>query len=676
MKKAGATFEKPKNKTQKQRGKEMKIKRPLHRFAVTVSFILCGHALGLAFLSAFRLLQYVTLRGMSAPTGASAVPAFVRGLWLDNVLACAVLALPATVLLIAACFGFCPRALRKAFVWWMAVFYTVMLALSAANIPYFHYFFKTINSGIFAWFGYAGTTAGMVTGELSYIIYIAAFIIAAALFAWLLVLLRRKADRLIAQAAPCSRSRAAVAAKGIATTLLAGLIVLGIRGHAQTDMAPVKVSQAYYCADPFLNQLAIPPAFNVVTSLLDDMKRDNAPLNLMPDSEAVAETRSRLGIIGRTDSAFVLRRKVAADSKTAARRNVVIILMESMSADLMQTFGQKHRLTPVLDSLFAHSLAFRNCYSAGIHTNNGLTATLYSFPALMRRNVMKGTVTPRRGGIPTVLAGYGYRTMFFMPHESQYDNMNAYFRTNGYGEIYSQEDYPAEEAVNTFGVSDHFLFGYALRTINAKAGNGQPFMATILTVSNHPPYVIPDFFQPKSADKEQQIVEYADWAVGDFIAKARREPWYKNTVFVLLGDHGKLTGNAADTELPQSLNHIPLIMFGAGVPTAQVDGMASQVDVMPTLLGLLGMSYDYDGFGYDLLRQGRNMVQYTSDDQIVARDSTHCLIYNHSTGRTDTYAAEPGGRLRKTKATDGFEQLRRFALSTVQTADFVYRREH
>ena len=128
----------------------MKRKRTLHRFAVTAGFILCSHALGLAFLSAFRLLQYIVLRGMSAPTGASAVPAFVRGLWLDNVLACAVLALPATILLVAACFGAYPRALRKAFVWWMTVFYTIMLALSAANIPYFHYFFKTINSGIFA----------------------------------------------------------------------------------------------------------------------------------------------------------------------------------------------------------------------------------------------------------------------------------------------------------------------------------------------------------------------------------------------------------------------------------------------------------------------------------------------------------------------------------------------
>ena len=359
------------------------------RFAVTAGFILCGHALGLAFLSLFRLLQYAALRGMAAPTDCSVWPAFMRGLWLDNVFASAVVALPAMVLLVAACFGAYQRVLRKAFVWWMSVFYAIMFALSAANIPYFHYFFKTINSGIFAWFGYAGTTAGMVAGERSYLIYIVAFAIAVIVFVRLLILLRRKADTLIAQAASCRRSHTAVAMESVATLLFAGLIVLGIRGHAQTDMAPVKVSQAYYCTDPFLNQLAIPPVFNVVTSLIDDMKRDNAPLNLMADSEAVAATRESLGIEGRADSAFVLRRRVTADEQTVSKRNVVIILMESMSADLMQTFGQKRRLTPTLDSLFAHSLAFTNCYSAGIHTNNGITATLYSFPALMRRNVMK-----------------------------------------------------------------------------------------------------------------------------------------------------------------------------------------------------------------------------------------------------------------------------------------------
>ena len=294
------------------------------------------------------------------------------------------------------------------------------------------------------------------------------------------------------------------------------------------------------------------------------------------------------------------------EATTAARHrpNVVVILMESMSANLMGTFGNNSHLTPTLDSLYNHSLAFDHFYSAGIHTTHGMTATLYSFPAIMFRNLMKGTVTPHRHGIATVLKEHNYNNMFFMTHEAQYDNMKAFFATNGYDDIYSQESYPKSEVVNSFGVSDHFLFSYALNTINRKAATGKPFFATILTISNHPPYIVPSWFKARSKDKEQQIVEYADWCVGDFLKKAKREPWYKNTIFIIQADHGKIVAGSGG-ELPQSLNHIPLIMFGPGVPQMRYDGLGMQVDVMPTLFGLIGMSYTSYGFGQDLLKTGQ-----------------------------------------------------------------------
>ena len=259
--------------------------------------------------------------------------------------------------------------------------------------------------------------------------------------------------------------------------------MFGIRGRMGYN--PIKVSQAYYCEDAFLNQLGINPAFNLLTSVLDDMRKENRELHLMPYAEAINNTRSWLGIEGKVDSTCVLRREVKADTVVTTPRNVVIILMESLSANLMGTFGNEQHLTPTLDSLYQHSLAFTRFYSAGIHTNHGMTATLYSFPALMFRNLMKGTVTPHRSGIATVLKSKGYENMFFMTHEAQYDNMKAFFATNGYDDIYAQENYPKSEVVNSFGVSDHFLFSYALNTINRKAATKKPFMATILTVSNH-----------------------------------------------------------------------------------------------------------------------------------------------------------------------------------------------
>ena len=140
-------------------------------------------------------------------------------------------------------------------------------------------------------------------------------------------------------------------------------------------------------------------------------------------------------------------------------------------------------------------------------------ATLYSFPSILKRNAMKGSVIPTYSGLPTILKEQGYRTLFFMTHESQYDNMNAFFRTNGFDEIFSQENYPSEKVVNGFGVQDDFLYDYALNHLKKQSAQTSPFFAVLLSISNHPPYVIPSYFQPKSKNIEEQIVEYADWSI-------------------------------------------------------------------------------------------------------------------------------------------------------------------
>ena len=259
-----------------------------------------------------------------------------------------------------------------------------------------------------------------------------------------------------------------------------------------------------------------------------------------------------------------------------------------------------------------------------------------------------------------------------MTHEAQYDNMKAFFATNGYDDIYSQESYPKSEVVNSFGVSDHFLFSYALNTINRKAATGKPFFATILTISNHPPYIVPSWFKAKSKDKEQQIVEYADWCVGDFLKKAKHEPWYKNTIFIIQADHGKIVAGSGG-ELPQSLNHIPLIMFGPGVPQMRYDGLGMQVDVMPTLFGLMGMSYTSYGFGQDLLKSPRHMVFYSADNQLVARDHKRCFIYSPSLQKSFCYDVLPDGVLKENPNTASFADLKNYVFSNIQTAEFIER---
>lgn len=630
------------------------------------------HLLGLLIFMLFRLIQYIALGDMISDDSAAVWPAFVKGLWFDNVIGCYIILLPILLVLIPAAIGYYQKYWRKWTLVLMSVFYILTFAISASNIPYFKYFFKDINSGIFGWFGYAGTTAGMVTGESSYWGYILLFLILSAAFVFLGNKIKIFFDNIIGETHQhCNLIN--LVERLLAMCLLLGLAFFGIRGR--TGYNPIKVSEAYYCNDPFLNQLGINPAFNLLTSIMDDMRSENIEIQLMPYDKAIADARKSFGITGKIDSLKPLHRIVTDTLSTKfSKPNVVVILMESMSANLLQTFGQKQRLTPTLDSLYRTSLAFMNCYSAGVHTNHGLTASLYSFPALMNRNLMKGTVTPHRKGLPTILKQHGYHNIFFMTHEAQYDNMNAFFRTNGYDDIYSQETYPKKEVVNSFGVSDHFEFSFALPKLNEAAKKG-PFMATILTISNHPPYIIPDYFHPKSKDKETQIVEYADWSIGQFLSKAKQQPWYKNTIFVLMADHGKIVGSP-DAELPQSYNHIPLLMFGKGISPKHYEGLAQQVDVMPTLLHFIGVNkYDYDGFGVNLMKKHRDMVFYSADDQIVARNDKGCYIYNPHTKRSVCYNSLPKWKLTINSKKNRFVKLKNYVFSMIQTAEYMYRHQ-
>lgn len=646
----------------------------LRRGITVLAYLLSVHVLALFFFFLFRIVFFFATdyRWPSAIRHEYLLQAksFLYGLWFDNVVACYVLLLPLAVLWISTLLNRLPRALFRAVALFFSLFYGISFFIAAANIPYFAYFFKIINSSIFNWFDCGTTTAGMVLEESAYYPYLLLAVGTIVLWTWCMWKL---ADRAYwrcrttgIRATSSWRSRTTVFVAGAACV---GLCLFGIRGRRGYN--PIKVSQAYYCEDPFLNQVGINPVFNLLNSTLDDQRAGHQWLQLAIETKALSQARQLLQRPG-MDNISPLARQVDNPERDG-RKNVVIVLMESMSAHLMDSFGANKGLTPHLDSLYARSLRFSHCYSSGIHTNHGMYSTLYSFPAIMKRNAMKNSSIRRYAGLPTVLKANGYRNLFFMTHESQYDNMNAFFRTNGFDEIYSQEDYPADKVANHFGVQDDFLFHYAVPVLRQKAASGQPFFAVLLTISNHPPYVIPPYFHPRSDKKEEQIVEYADWAIGNFMQQAAREPWFENTLFVFLGDHGKLVGTA-ESELPQSYNHIPLLFFGKDIEPELRTDFCGQVDVAPTLLDLLGIDYVQNNLGIDLLREKRPCMYYTADDLVAARDSSHLYIYNPEANVEHCYHTDsiytPG------QPTDSaFVRLKSYAFSMLQTAEYLVKHE-
>lgn len=640
-------------------------------FLKSLRYLLGAHLLGLLLLTLFRV-EFLRSVFHQLPFDVAGrtdwiLTAFVRGVWFDNVIACYIIILPLVILSAAAIVQYHRQWLFRATNIWLGLMYTLAFMASAGNIPYYNYFSKPLNASIWNWAEYGTTTLGMMFDEASYWLYIGEFFAATLLYALGLRMLRKQ----MAKEVSCSNQKTAAATWkirggiGLTAAVLIGACLLGIRGRLGYN--PIKVSAAYFCTNPTLNNLGVNPMFCLLTSTLDELRPENRTLHLMAEDEALKRVQQLYGRQGLAGISPIAR-KVRPEGEPT-RQNVVIVLMESLSAKLMMRFGNEQRLTPYLDSLYAHSLSFANCYSAGNHTNHGLYATLYSFPSIMYRNAMKGSDIPHYSGLPTVLKENGYSTLFFMTHESQYDNMNAFLRTNGYDEIYAQENYPRNRIANHFGVPDDYLFEYALPVLRRTAARKQPFLATLLTISNHPPYVVPDAFADPKLEPEQQIVRYADHCIREFMTKASKEPWFDNTLFVFVGDHGKLVGQA-DCELPESFNHIPLIIHSKDIAPAERTDFVGQVDIAPTLLGMLNIAYTQNNFGVDLMREQRPAAFYTADKTIAARDSSHLFVYNAETQKTYCYLLKDGKPTETTMAPP-FEALRNYVYPLLQTTEHL-----
>ena len=188
-------------------------------------------------------------------------------------------------------------------------------------------------------------------------------------------------------------------------------------------------------------------------------------------------------------------------------------------------------------------------------------STLFSQPAIPGRHSMKWTVIPKIDGMPALFHSIGYRTLYFTTHDEQFDNVAGFLYANGIGRIISQKDYPAKAVKSTLGVPDHVMFDRAIEELDKER---QPFFACLMTASDHNPYILPDDigWEPRSKNISEKMVEYADWAIGRFIRKAKQASWFANTLFVFVADHGSSDESLYD--MPLSYHHVPLLFYCPG----------------------------------------------------------------------------------------------------------------
>jgi phosphoglycerol transferase MdoB-like AlkP superfamily enzyme len=176
------------------------------------------------------------------------------------------------------------------------------------------------------------------------------------------------------------------------------------------------------------------------------------------------------------------------------------------------------------------------------------------------------------------------------------------------------------------GVPDDYMFRFAIPLLNDLAKTKKPFLSVFMTASDHGPYYIPEYFKPSAKDIKEQIVQYADWSLKQFMQQAAKQHWYENTVFVFIADHGALTATPYDLSL--DYHHTPLLFFS---PSGQIskgtnNQLGSQLDVFPTLMGLLNRSYLNNTLGIDLVSENRPYILLNDDDKIGVLDSDYLLI--------------------------------------------------
>jgi phosphoglycerol transferase MdoB-like AlkP superfamily enzyme len=320
-----------------------------------------------------------------------------------------------------------------------------------------------------------------------------------------------------------------------------------------------------------------------------------------PLEEVAAFARNELGV--KTAAANPLQRFV--ENKGGKKYNLVLITVESLGANFLKEFGGKGNITPNLDKLTQESLFFSNLYATGTRTVYGLSAITLAMPPIPGNSIVRRAENENLFSLGHVLESQGYESKFIYGGYGYFDNMNDFFGDNGY-KIVDRNVMTDEEInfANVWGVADDDVYRRSMKENDEAYAQGKPFFDMIMTTSNHRPYTFPEgkIDLPSKTSGRWGGVKFTDFAIAEFLKESEKRPWFKNTIFVIVADH--TAGSSGKTELDPDKYHIPMWVYAPGIIKAgRVDELASQIDVAPTILGLMGIDYESRFYGKDLMKE-------------------------------------------------------------------------
>jgi phosphoglycerol transferase MdoB-like AlkP superfamily enzyme len=362
------------------------------------------------------------------------------------------------------------------------------------------------------------------------------------------------------------------------------------------------------------------------------------------DSKANLEVLSRF--LGAGGGRFVwladgrLDREFDPNPDGLGKLNVVVVSSESFGAEFSRLYGSASDLTPNFDEFAGRGLWFRNAYASGTRTVRGLEAISASFPPIPSVSILR---RPGNENIATwgkVMREHGYRTSFIYGGYGYFDNMNYYFANNGF-QVLDRSVVRKPRFENVWGVADEDLFDLAMAHYDELSAGKQPFFSIIMTTSNHRPYTfragVPGV--PETGGGRPAGVRYADFALGYFLRAAGKHAWFGNTIFVVVADHGARVYGAA--EIPLKTYEIPLMIYAPKfLAPKRIDTLAGQIDIAPTVLGLLGFAYRAPFFGQDILKhpEAPRIALFSHNHDVAILENDRIVVFGlNKTQQTYVY---------------------------------------
>jgi phosphoglycerol transferase MdoB-like AlkP superfamily enzyme len=598
--------------------------------------LLSGLAIML-MLSGLRLALLMYNREMIGDTPTSTfVEAFFNGLRFDLRLVVYLL-IPLLLAVLSA------RAMRwrGLFRAWLTIASSVVLLCGLMEMDFYREFHQRLNGLVFQ---YVKEDPKTVLSMIWYGYPVVRYLLAWAFVTWLLSLVFKGFDRLTRPrvAAPANVGRSVApwyARVGVFVVILL-IAVVAARGTLRQG-PPLRWGDAYTTDSNFANQLGLNGSLTLIAAAKSRMSedRDNIWKATLPQDQAQTTVRDMLltphDTLVDSDTAAVRRNFQPPQGNTLPIKNVVVILMESFAGHSVGALGAEGNITPYFDRLAQEGLLFDHFFSSGTHTHQGMFATMGCFPNLPGFEYLMQTPegSHKLSGLPEMLsAARGYDDVYVYNGDFAWDNQSGFFSNQGMTTFIGRNDYVNPVFSDpTWGVSDQDMFNRGNEELAKRGAAGKPFYALLQTLSNHVPYALPAELPVDkvtgrgSLDLHLTAMRYSDWALGQFFEKARKEPYFKETLFIVLGDHG--FGNEQQiTEMDLGRFNIPLLLIGPGIQEkfGKVNHtVGSQPDVVPTIMGRLGGASQHQCWGRDLLNlpagdPGFAVIKPSGSEQTVA----------------------------------------------------------